>query len=171
MTQEDDPVETVIQALEDVAEVYGFRQSYARIYGTLYFKTEPTTMDELVEETGFAKSTVSDALNALEELHMAYSEKKEGHGKTKFYTAEEDLEEVMQKFMENQASREMEIMLEALEEAKNQAEEDTSEYRKIENLQNFYQRSKKFMKVMMKMPKGSKFSKITDKIKNTLGNN
>lgn len=171
MSREDDPVETVIQALEDVADVYGFRQSYARIYGTLYFQTEPTTMDELVEGTGFAKSTVSDALNALEELHMVYSEKKEGHGKTKFYTAEEDLEEVMQKFMENQASREIEIMLEALEEAKEQADDDSSEYRKIENLQSFYQRSKKFLKVMMKVPRGKKFSKLTDKIRNTLGNN
>ncbi len=171
MSEEGDPVETVIQALEDVAEVYGFRESYARIYGTLYFQTEPTTMDELVDETGFAKSTVSDSLNALEELHMVYSEKKDGHGKTKFYTAEEDLEEVMQKFMENQASREIEIMLVALEEAKDQVDEDSTKYDKIENLESFYQRSKKFMKLMMKMPKGSKLSKITDKLKGTLGSN
>jgi len=171
MSEDGDPKETVIQAMEDVASVYGFRESYARIYGTLYFQTAPTTMDELVDKTGFAKSTISDALNEMEKFHLVSSEKKKGHGKTKFYTAEEDLDEVMKKFMEDQVSNEVEIMLEALDEAKAQAEEGSPEQEKIEVLENFYQRSRKLMKLFKKLPKGEKLKQVTETIKDKLSTN
>lgn len=168
MAEEQDAKETVVQAMEDVAQVYGMRESYARIFGNLYFKTEAITMDQIKEETGFAKSTISDALNELEEMYLVHSEKREGHGKTKFYTAEEDLEEVMRKFMENQATREIEIMLEALEEAEQKAETGSVEEEKIENLQDFYTKSKRLMKLFKKMPSGKTLTKVTSALKNTL---
>jgi DNA-binding transcriptional regulator GbsR (MarR family) len=170
MAEDLDPKETVIEAMEDVAEVYGFRKSYARIYGTLYFKTEAATMDEISEETDFAKSTVSDAMHKLEELHLAHSEKREGHGKTKFYTPEEDLEEAMKRFMDDQATNEIQIMLDALNEAEKQAEEGSVEEEKIKNLKNFYQKSKKMIGVFKKLPSGKTFSKITESLKNSLTN-
>lgn len=171
MPENQEPKEIVIEAMEDVAEVYGFRKSYARIYGTLYFKTEAATMDEISNDTGFAKSTVSDAMHKLEDLHLAHSEKREGHGKTKFYTAEEDLEEAMKKFMEDQATNEIQIMLDALEEAEEQAEKGSVEEEKIKNLKNFYQKSKKMIGLFKKLPSGKTFSKITETLKNNLTNN
>ncbi|MFQ3307982.1 MAG: DNA-binding transcriptional regulator GbsR (MarR family) [Candidatus Nanohaloarchaea archaeon] len=168
MVEEQDPKEIVVEAMKDVAQVYGMRESYAQIYGTLYFKTEAMIMDELVEETGLAKSTISDALNELEEMYLVHSEKREGHGKTKFYTAEEDLEKVMKKFMDNQASNEIEIMLDALEEAEQKSEEGTTEQEKIKNLQEFYQKSRRLMKLFKKMPSGKTLSNVTSALKNTL---
>lgn len=171
MAEEHDAKETVIQAMEDVAQVYGMRESNARIYGTMYFKTEAMTMDQISSETGFAKSTVSDAMNELEEMYLVHSEKREGHGKTKFYTAEEDLEEVMQKFIENKATHEIEIMLEALEEAEEQTEKGSIEEDKIKNLKNFYQKSKKMLGLFKKLPSGKTISKISESLKSSLTSN
>ncbi|QKQ98337.1 hypothetical protein GKQ38_02300 [Candidatus Nanohaloarchaea archaeon] len=168
MASDQDAAETVIEAMEDVAEVYGFRKSYARVYGTLYFQTDAQTMDELSDKTGFAKSTVSDALQKLEELHMVYSEKREGHGKTKFYQAEEDLEKAMKKIIDNQATDEIQIMLDALEEAKEQADEGSTEEEKIENLQDFYQKSRKIIGLFKKMPSGKVLSRISESLKTSL---
>lgn len=160
--------EIVIDAMEDVAEVYGFRKSYARIYGTLYFSTEAMTMDQVSEETEFAKSTVSDALNKLEELHLAHSEKRDGYGKTKFYTAEEDLEEAMKKFMDDQATNEIQIMLDALEDAEEKAEAGSTDEEKIRNLKNFYEKSRKLIALFKKLPSGKTLSKATESLKNNL---
>lgn len=168
MSENQDPEEIVIEALEDVADVYGFRQSYARIYGKLYFSKTAMTMDEISEETGFAKSTVSDAVNKLKDLYLAQSQKRDGFGKTKFYTAEEDLEKAMKKFMENQATEEIEIMLEALENANRHAEPGSVEERKIENMQDFYKKSKKLLGLFKKFPSGERFSKTLKALRSSI---
>lgn len=168
MSEQSDAKEIVIEAMGDVAQVYGMRESYAHIFGNLYFKTEAMTMDEISEETGFAKSTVSEAMNELETMHLVHSEKRKGHGKTKFYKAEQDLEEAMKKFMENQATNEVEIMLEALEEAEKKAEPGSIEEDKIKNLQDFYTKSKRFLKLFKKMPTGKTLNRATSALKNTL---
>lgn len=168
MADKPNPQEIVIGAMDDVADVYGFRKSYAHIYGALYFSTEAMTMDELSRDTDFAKSTVSDALNKLEDLHLAHSEKREGHGKTKFFTAEEDLEEAMKKFMDDQATNEIQIMLDALEEAEEKAEKGSIEEKKIRNLKNFYEKSKKLITLFKKLPSGKTLAKATESLKSNL---
>jgi len=54
-----DARERVIESMEQSAEVYGLSRSAGRIYGVLYFAARPRSIPELVEETGYAKSTVS----------------------------------------------------------------------------------------------------------------
>jgi DNA-binding transcriptional regulator GbsR (MarR family) len=163
---EDSPEEKVIQAMERAADLYGFNRSYARMYGMLYFHGE-MKLDQISEETGLSKSTVSRGMNKLEDMYLAHSEKKEGYGKTKFYTAEEDLEEAMMKMMENEGTREIEIMTEALDEAEQDFREmnDEEGLEKVENLQKFYSRMDRFIGLMKKLPSGKAFDRLSSALK------
>jgi len=150
------PEERVIQAMEKTASLYNFNESYARLYGLLYFEGE-MTLDQLSDETGFSKSTVSRGMNKLEDMYMAESVKKEGEGKTKFYSAEEDLEDALMKLMENEATREIEIMNEALEKAEEEMGDkgDVEGLEKVRDLKRFYSRSERFLNVLKKLPSGN----------------
>ncbi|MFB6241249.1 MAG: GbsR/MarR family transcriptional regulator [Candidatus Nanosalina sp.] len=164
------PREKVIQAMEDAAELYNFNPSYARLYGVLYFSGEEMTLDELAEETGFSKSTVSRGMNRLEELYLVESRKREGEGKTKFYSAEEDLEHAFMEIIRNEASREIEIMTDALEEAEEEMKQQGDEegLERVRNLKNFYSRSEKLIKIMKKIPSGQPLEKLLSSIRDTL---
>lgn len=150
------PEERVIQAMEKTANLYNMNESYARLYGTVYFDDE-MTLDKLSKKTGLSKSTVSRGMNALEDMYLVHSAKKDGHGKTKFYSAEKNLEAAMMKLMENEATKEVEIMTEALNKAEQEFRElgDDEGVQKVNNLQNFYYRAEKFVGLMKKMPSGS----------------
>lgn len=163
------PEEKVIQALEKVADLYGFNDSYARLYGTLYFEGE-MTLDELSEETDLSKSTVSRCMSKIEDMYLAHSIKKEGEGKTKFYSAEEDLEGAMMKFMENEATREIEIMTEALEEAEKEFEErgDEKGLEKVRNMKSFYTRAERFLALMRKLPSSDSFDSVFEALKSAV---
>ncbi len=156
------PEEKVIRAMERAADLYGLNESYARMYGTLYFSGE-MTLDEISDETELSKSTVSRGMNALEDLYLVHSRKKEGYGKTKFYTAEEDLEEAMMKLVENEASREIEIMTEALDEAEEEFRQrgDEEGLEKVRNLQKFYGRAERFVGLMKRLPSGKAFERLS----------
>ncbi|MFB6202922.1 MAG: GbsR/MarR family transcriptional regulator [Candidatus Nanohaloarchaea archaeon] len=164
-----DPEEKVIRAMEESAEVYGMRKSYARVYGTLYFSPGDQTMDQIAEETGYSKSTVSEALNKLEDVHFVHSRKKEGEGKTRFYTAEENFEKAFKEFLDDQVSREMDIMMDAIEDAREEAIEGSRTERKIENLEKMYRRSEKIVTLLKKIPTGSNFSGLLEPLKKAIG--
>ncbi|MFB6175162.1 MAG: GbsR/MarR family transcriptional regulator [Candidatus Nanohalobium sp.] len=155
------PEERVIQAMEETADLYNFNRSYVRMYGRLFFSGE-MTLDEISEETGLSKSTVSRGMNKLESMYMVKSRKKEGYGKTKFYTAEEDIEKAMMKLMENEATREIEIMTAALDKAEEQFRErgDDEGLEKVRGLQRCYGRAEKFIGLMTKLPSGEAFDRM-----------
>lgn len=156
------PRERVIQAFEQAASLYNFNESYARLYGILYFQGE-MTLDELSDETGFSKSTVSRVMKKLEELYLVQSRKKEEMGKTKFYSAEEDLESAFMKMMENEGQREIEIMKEALGKAEKEMKEngDDEGLEKVRNLKQFYSRSERMLNLLKRMPSGKAVEKIS----------
>lgn len=164
------PEERVIQALEQAADLYNFNQSYARMYGALYFNTGSMTLDQITEETGFSKSTVSRGMNRLEDLYLVESHKKEGEGKKKFYDAEEDLEEAFMKVVRNEASREIEIMTEALEKAEEEMKEkgDEEGLKKVRNMKKFYSRSEKIIKLLKSLPSSGAFGKVYKGIRSVL---
>lgn len=109
--------EQVIEALARSLEVYGAKRSYGRLYGILYFATGPVSLDVLVERSGYAKSTVSTAMNTLERFHLVQRRSLQGEGKKAFFEAEEDFWYVFQQFLREQVRREIQIMSRALDEA------------------------------------------------------
>jgi DNA-binding transcriptional regulator GbsR (MarR family) len=156
-TQVDDEVtaarEEVIEAMARTAEVWGAKRSYGRLFGVLYFADEPLSLDALVDESGYAKSTVSTAMSTLERFHLVRRRSLPGEGKKAFFEAETDLWYVLQQFFENEVSREIRIMSRALDSAAEQLENADSEraerdLEKVRKLQRIYDRSEQFLSLV-----------------------
>jgi DNA-binding transcriptional regulator GbsR (MarR family) len=109
--------EEVIEALARSAEVYGGKRSYGRLFGTLYFAGEPMSLDDLVAESGYAKSTVSTAMSRLERLQLVRRRSVPGEGKRAFFEAREDFWCVFQQFLDQRIRREIARMSRSLEAA------------------------------------------------------
>ena len=112
----------VIEAMARSMEVYGVKRSFGRLYGILYFADDPLSLDRLVAESGYAKSTVSTAMSSLERFHLVQRRSMPGEGKKAFFEAEEDLWYVLEQVLDEQVRREIQIMTRALD-----AAEDTLE--------------------------------------------
>ncbi len=61
----------IIDACIKAARAKGFSDASGVLRGTLFLAIEPMSMDQLVEETGYSKSTVSANMSILENLGMA----------------------------------------------------------------------------------------------------
>jgi DNA-binding transcriptional regulator GbsR (MarR family) len=145
--------EEVIDAMARSAEVYGSKRSYGRLFGILYFADGPVSLDELVEESGYAKSTVSTAMNTLERFHLVQRRSVPGEGKRAFFEAEEDFWYVFQQFLDQQVRREIEMMSRALEAAEivlDEADDEQAgtDLERVQALQRMYDRSETLIDVV-----------------------
>ncbi len=61
----------MVDAFVKVANSYGYCDAVGVLRGTLFLADRPVSMDELVEETGYSKSTVSANMNTLERRGLA----------------------------------------------------------------------------------------------------
>jgi len=145
--------EAVVEAMERSANVYGLNRSYGRLYGLLYFADDPVSLDTLVEESGYAKSTVSTAMQDMERLHLVYRRSVPGEGKKAFYEAERNFWTVVQEFLRREVQREISVMTSALEEAERSLEEADDprarqDLEKVRDLRQMYQRSQRLVNVL-----------------------
>jgi len=145
--------EEVVEAMARSAEVWGIKRSYGRLFGVLYFAEEPLSLDALVEESGYAKSTVSTAMSTLERYHMARRRSLPGEGKKAFFEAETDFWYVFQQFLDNEVAREIRIMSRALEGAAEKleaadGERAASDLEKVRQLQHLYDRSERLVSLV-----------------------
>ena len=110
----EDAREEVMTAFERSAEVFGLNRSYGRLYGILYFEDDPVSLDELADRSGYAKSTVSTVMRKMERLHFAHRRSLPGEGKKAFFEAERDFWYIVQRLVEQEGMREIDIMQRAL---------------------------------------------------------
>src|SRR6056297_53181 len=99
--------EDVIESIERSAEVYGLSRSAGRVYGVLYFADEPLSIPELVEETGYAKSTISNVTRKLTRVGMIRRRSSAGGGRRVQFVPETDLWFVVQDVFQQYVHREM----------------------------------------------------------------
>jgi DNA-binding transcriptional regulator GbsR (MarR family) len=149
--------EEVIEAMARTAEVWGAKRSYGRLFGVLYFADKPQSLDDLTEESGYAKSTVSTAMSTLERFHLVRRRSLPGEGKKAFFEAETDLWYVLQQFFQNEVSREIRIMSRALDDAAETLEAADDEraardLEKVRELQGIYDRSEQFLSFVTSQP-------------------
>lgn len=138
--------EEVVEAMARAAEVYGIKPSYGRLYGLLYFADEPLSLDELVAESDYAKSTVSTAMTAMERYHFVHRRSIPGEGKKAYFEAETDFWYVFQQLLNQEVRSEVKIMTRALDEAARTLREADSEradrdLEKVERLRSVYERA------------------------------
>ncbi|QED48600.1 GbsR/MarR family transcriptional regulator [Cytobacillus dafuensis] len=81
--------ERVIETIAKNMNLYGVTDSIGRLYGMLYFQNHPMTLDEMKEELGMSKTSMSTSIRHLLELKMVEKVWKKGTRKD-LYKAEED---------------------------------------------------------------------------------
>jgi DNA-binding transcriptional regulator GbsR (MarR family) len=149
--------EEVIEAMARSAEVWGAKRSYGRLFGVLFFADEPLSLDDVVERSGYAKSTVSTAMTTLERYHLVQRRSLPGEGKKAFYEAETDFWYVFQQFLRNEVAREIRVMSRALDSAAEQLEDAEGEQaqrdlEKVRTLQRVYDRSQQLVSLVTSQP-------------------
>lgn len=161
----DRPEEDVLEAFESISELYGISPSHGRIYGILYFSDEALTLDELSERSGFAKSTVSNAVNNFENLNLIERRPSNDSTRKVFFEAREDFEQIMEELITEKFEEEIDIMLEAIKESKSKVdkEEIPEKFDKLEKLEDNYRRGRKYVK-LFKSVNPAKLRKLKGKV-------
>ncbi|CAI9389870.1 GbsR/MarR family transcriptional regulator [Niallia sp. Sow4_A1] len=81
--------ERVIDSVAQNMDLYGVTESIGRLYGMLLFQQDPMTLDEMKEELGMSKTSMSTSVRTLLELKMVDKVWRKGVRKD-LYKAEED---------------------------------------------------------------------------------
>ena len=140
----DDPYavarERVIESMEQSAEVYGLSRSAGRIYGVLYFAEEPLSIPELVNQTGYAKSTISNVTRRLTRIGLIRRRSSEGGGRRVQYTAEREIWFILQDVFQQYVQREIQTTLRTIQRAERQFPADSgNDAQRIEELRETYE--------------------------------
>ncbi|RLM53449.1 MarR family transcriptional regulator [Halobellus sp. Atlit-31R] len=133
--------ERVIESMEQSAEVYGLSRSAGRIYGVLYFAEEPLSIPTLVDETGYAKSTVSNVTRKLSRLGLVHRRSSDGGGRRVRFEAERELWFVVQDVFQQYVQREIQASIRTLQRAEGRlpTEEGSHEAERIRHLRETYE--------------------------------
>jgi DNA-binding transcriptional regulator GbsR (MarR family) len=141
----DDPdavTEDVIESMERSAEVYGLSRSAGRVYGVLYFSEDPLSIPELVEETGYAKSTISTVTRKLTRIGLIRRRSSSGGGRRVEFQPETDVWFVVQDVFQQFLLREMNVTQRTLDRAHDRLsaldEEAHPELQRVESLRATY---------------------------------
>lgn len=129
--------EEVIEALERAAEMYGLNRSGGRVYGVLYFADEPLSIGELVERTGYAKSTISTVTRQLDRVGLV--RRRSGEGRRVNFEARTDLWFVMQDVYHQFARREMDATTRTLRRAERRLDEESRTLAQVRALRERYE--------------------------------
>ncbi|WP_077617366.1 choline uptake/conversion transcriptional regulator CudC [Bacillus sinesaloumensis] len=81
--------ERVIDAISQNMNLYGVTPSVGRLWGLMYFHDEPMTLDEMKQELGMSKTSMSTSVRNLMDLKMVDKVWKKGIRKD-LYEVEED---------------------------------------------------------------------------------
>lgn len=152
---ESEPLEDVISAMEQSAAEYGFPRSCGRIYGLLYFADEPQSLDDLAAQSGYAKSTVSDATRVLENVFMIRRVSPPEGGRRAYFVAERDLWTAIRQIMDGAVRREFHLMQRALDDAEAALQEhdiNHSTIDRINHLQTVYTQFERIVDTLEQIP-------------------
>lgn len=109
--------ERVIESLEQSAEVYGLSRSAGRIYGVLYFADDLLSIPELVDRTGYAKSTVSNVTRTLTRVGLIHRRSSDGGGRRVRFAAEREIWYILQDVFQQYVQRELQTTRRAIRRA------------------------------------------------------
>jgi len=106
----------VINGMAETMDLYGVTASIGRLYGTLYFQQNPMTLDEMKDELGMSKPSMSLAVRSLLEMKVVQKVWQKGTRRD-LYVAEKDFFKFFQVFFSTKWKREIEVNLQSTKEA------------------------------------------------------
>ncbi|SFL92156.1 choline uptake/conversion transcriptional regulator CudC [Salibacterium qingdaonense] len=109
----------VISAIAETMDLYGITPSIGRLYATMYFKHDSMTLDEMKDELGMTKPSMSTAVRNLQDIQIVRKTWQKGSRKDHF-TAEKDFFNYFTRFFGNKWKREAELNLYAIHEAQDE---------------------------------------------------
>ena len=101
--------EEVISTFEQSAEAYGLSRSAGRVYGILFFSEEPLSIPELVERSGYAKSTISNVTRQLARVGVIHRRSYSGGGRRVHFVPETDFWRVISDVFQQYVHREIRV--------------------------------------------------------------
>nr|WP_315615745.1 GbsR/MarR family transcriptional regulator [Alkalihalobacillus sp. MEB130] len=105
----------VIDSLAETMDLYGVTRSVGILYGTMYFEKD-MTLDEMREELGMSKPSMSTGVKKLQEFDIVKKTFQRGNRKHT-YVAEKDFFQFFNKFFTKKWEREVNLNLEAIHQA------------------------------------------------------
>ncbi|CAM3885726.1 GbsR/MarR family transcriptional regulator [Lederbergia lenta] len=81
--------ERIVETIAQNIHLYGATSSAGRLYGMMFFHQEPLTLDDMKEELGMSKTSMSTTVRALSDLKMVERVWKKGVRKD-LYQIEDD---------------------------------------------------------------------------------
>jgi DNA-binding transcriptional regulator GbsR (MarR family) len=141
----------VVDACVKTANDRGYCDAVGVLRGTLMLKTQLVSLDQLVEETGYSKSTVSCNMNLLERVGMARRVVVPGE-KRYYYVPVTDPDSLRQAMLAH-IKKEIQMMMEALDlaerELKNQACNGSAEVlARVEGIRHFYRQTERLLNLL-----------------------
>lgn len=108
--------EIVIHAIAETMDLYGITPSIGRLYAIIYFKQHPMTLDEMKDDVGMSKPSMSTAVRQLQEINIVQKIWQKGSRKDHF-VAEKNFFNYFSQFFGSKWKREAELNLFAIEQA------------------------------------------------------
>lgn len=106
----------VINAIAETMDLYGVTPSIGRLYATMYFKHHPMTLDEMKDDLGMSKPSMSTAVRKLQEINIVQKIWQKGSRKDLF-VAEKNFFNYFSRFFGNKWKREVKLNQTAIEAA------------------------------------------------------
>lgn len=104
----------VIDAIAETMDLYGVTPSIGRLYATMYFKHDPLTLDDMKDDLGMSKPSMSTAVRKLQEINIVKKVWKKGSRKDLF-VAEKNFFQYFSHFFGDKWEREAKLNLSAID--------------------------------------------------------
>ncbi|WP_277674355.1 choline uptake/conversion transcriptional regulator CudC [Piscibacillus halophilus] len=112
----------VIDSIAETMDLYGVTPSIGRLYATMYFKHDPLTLDDMKDDLGMSKPSMSTAVRKLQEINIVKKVWKKGSRKDLFI-AEKNFFQYFSHFFGDKWEREAKINLAAIDHAEDKLNE------------------------------------------------
>lgn len=105
-----------IQGMSQISSFWGFPRAMGAIYGAIYLSPSKLSLDEIVEQVGVTKGSVSTNVRQLERLGMVHKHILVGDRKD-YYTAETDFWKMIKGILQEREKSEFDRALKTVDES------------------------------------------------------
>ncbi|MDM7935539.1 MAG: MarR family transcriptional regulator [Methanothrix sp.] len=137
----------IVDACIRSANIWGYGDAVGVLRGTLLLASEPMSLDQLVAETGYSKSTVSSNMSLLEDLGLARRIVKPGDKRYHYVPVTDP--DSLKKAMLSTLRRETQLIMAALDTTEKELRARGLDFEeivaRIDRLRHFYRQSDRLL--------------------------
>ncbi|HEX6922921.1 MAG TPA: GbsR/MarR family transcriptional regulator [Bacillales bacterium] len=112
----------MVNTIAETMDLYGVTPSIGRLYGTMYFKHYPMTLDNMKDDLGMSKPSMSTAVRKLQDINIVQKVWQKGSRKDLF-VAEKDFFQYFTRFFGKKWEREVDMFLTSIAKAESRLTE------------------------------------------------